>query len=79
MDDKNNNPRFEYFPELLSGKYFRLLHKPPIPIARLSGVGHPPRCVGYCDQTVQDRPIMCIEVEYECGGRHFDWCHFLTP
>ena len=37
----------------------------PIPIAlsvcRLSVCR-----VMYCDQTVQDRPMVCIEVEYEC-------------
>ena len=24
-------------------------------------------CVVYCGQTVQDRPMVCIEVELECG------------
>ena len=33
--------------------------------------------VVYSDQTVKDRPIVCIEDEYECGDeRDFDWYHF---
>ena len=23
--------------------------------------------------------MVCIEIEYECGGRHIDWYHYRLP